>query len=94
MPHRHSPTLAFAGYPGHKPMGTQWFNAGPVMGVDPATLSYGLDTAEGQSGSPIFHFDLEERRIVVAVHAYGHCPKNFGIRITSELFELLEQWIV
>ena len=90
----HNLVINNAGYPGDKPMGTQWFNAGRVMGRDATTLSYGLDTAEGQSGSPIFHFDLEERRIVVAVHAYGLCPKNFGVRITPELFELLERWIV
>jgi glutamyl endopeptidase len=82
-----------AGYPSDKPMGTQWFNAGRVMGVDPFTLSYGLDTAEGQSGSPIFHFDLQGRRIVVAVHAYGLCPKNFGIRVTDELSDVLAAWI-
>jgi glutamyl endopeptidase len=82
-----------AGYPGDKPMGTQWFNAGRVMGADATTLSYGLDTAEGQSGSPIFHFDASNRRIVVAIHAYGLCPKNFGIRITDQVFALLGQWI-
>jgi glutamyl endopeptidase len=82
-----------AGYPGDKLMGTQWFNAGRVLGADASTLSYGLDTAEGQSGSPIFHFDQQERRIVVAIHAYGLCPKNFGIRITPEIFDVLTSWI-
>lgn len=82
-----------AGYPGDKLVGTQWFNAGRVLAVEDATLSYGLDTAEGQSGSPIFHFDLQDRRIVVAVHAYGLWPKNFGIRITPEIFQTLAGWI-
>lgn len=81
-----------AGYPGDKRMGTQWFNAGRVLGADARTLSYGLDTAEGQSGSPIFHYDAHEQRIVVAIHAYGLCPKNFGIRITPEVFGQIQAW--
>jgi glutamyl endopeptidase len=81
-----------AGYPGDKRMGTQWFNAGRVLGADARTLNYGLDTAEGQSGSPIFHFDMQDQRIVVAIHAYGLCPKNFGIRITPEVFHQIGAW--
>ncbi|WP_157270719.1 trypsin-like serine peptidase [Azohydromonas aeria] len=82
-----------AGYPGDKLMGTQWFNAGRLIEVNAKTLSYGLDTAEGQSGSPIFHFNNQNQRVVIAIHAYGMCPKNFGIRITPEVFALLESWI-
>ncbi|UUX94463.1 serine protease [Aquabacterium sp. J223] len=81
-----------AGYPGDKRIGTQWFNAGRVLGTGARTLEYGLDTAEGQSGSPIFHLDARDQRIVVAIHAYGLCPKNFGIRITPEVFRQIGAW--
>lgn len=81
-----------AGYPADKPIGTQWFNAGRIGKVDPNVLTYGLDTEEGQSGSPVFYFTADQRRIVVAIHAYGGCPENRGIRITPALHAAITSW--
>lgn len=82
-----------AGYPVDKPRGTQWFNAARIVEVRPDALLYGLDTEEGQSGSPVFFFDAAMNRTVVAVHAYGGCPQNIGMRITPEIFEVLQGWV-
>jgi glutamyl endopeptidase len=82
-----------AGYPWDKPRGTQWYNAGRVLGVNPLSITYGLDTEKGQSGSPIFVFTPDKQRIVVAVHAYGDGPDNIGVRITPDIFRLIASWI-
>lgn len=80
------------GYPWDKPRGTQWFNAGRVLGVNPLSITYGLDTEKGQSGSPIFVLTPEKQRIVVAIHAYGDGPENIGVRITPDIFKLISIW--
>ncbi len=82
-----------SGYPSDKRLGTQWYNAGRIDEINKNTLSYGLDTQPGQSGSPIFHYDTNNQRLVVAVHAYGFGSKNVGIRINNEVFDLLNHWI-
>lgn len=82
-----------AGYPADKPLGTQWFNAGRILKVQPNTLTYGLDTEPGQSGSPIFQFTADSQRIVVAVHAYGDSGENIGIRITNDLYDQIAAWV-
>jgi glutamyl endopeptidase len=82
-----------AGYPNDKIPDTQWFNAGRIVKTNPKTITYGLDTEPGQSGSPIFRFDVADQRIVVAVHAYGDNADNFGVRITDAMFETMSGWI-
>ena len=82
-----------AGYPVDKPLGTQWFNAGRIQEVKPNTLTYGLDTEPGQSGSPVFYFDEDLRRIVVAVHTYGTSGDNIGVRITPDLYAQMTEWV-
>lgn len=82
-----------AGYPSDKRLGTQWFNAGRIDSVDKYTLRYGLDTEAGQSGSPVFELDSDNRRIAHAIHAYGGHNSNLGIRITNEIYDLISSWI-
>lgn len=82
-----------AGYPADKPLGTQWFNAGRIMDVSAGFVTYGLDTEPGQSGSPIFYYDAQMRRIVVAAHVYGETADNIGVRITPTLYQTLAAWI-
>ncbi len=82
-----------AGYPADKRIGTQWFNAGRVAEIGPRVLQYGLDTEAGQSGSPVFATDSNDERTVLAVHAYGGDAANRGIRITDDVFALLQGWV-
>jgi V8-like Glu-specific endopeptidase len=56
-------------------------------------LHYGLDTEEGQSGSPIFFVGDNDSRVVVAVHAYGGDGSNRGIRVNDEVFDLFSGWL-
>ncbi len=79
-----------SGYPGDKPFGTQWFNAGVITSVQPRKLYYMLDTFGGQSGSPIWRF-LNGQRHAVGIHAYGGCP-NSATRITLEVFNNMLAW--
>ncbi|MDV3347823.1 trypsin-like serine protease [Leptothoe sp. ISB3NOV94-8A] len=79
-----------SGYPGDKPFGTQWFNAGRITRVTNRRLYYMLDTAGGQSGSPVWRY-RDGQRHAVGIHAYGGCP-NKSTRITRPVFDRMLEW--
>ena len=79
-----------SGYPGDKPVGTQWYNAGRVTRTTSRRLFYMLDTAGGQSGSPTWRL-RDNKRHAVGIHAYGGCP-NKSTRITREVFDNMKTW--
>lgn len=81
-----------AGYPADKPPGTMWYNGGRIAEAEDRMIVYGLDTEEGQSGSPVFFWDANHNRVVVGIHAYGGCPENRGIRVTGDVYALISQW--
>lgn len=84
-----------SGYPGDKPYGTQWFNADRITSVNPSHIRYMLDTAAGQSGSPMWVLPYEGapqgNKYVVGIHFWGGCP-NVAIRITSHVWYNLKMW--
>ena len=79
-----------SGYPGDKPSGTQWFNAGGITRVEERRIYYMIDTMGGQSGSPVWRRVNDERH-AVGIHAYGGCP-NSATRITTPVFENMLSW--
>jgi glutamyl endopeptidase len=79
-----------AGYPGDKPFGTLWFNAGTITQVTTRRLFYMIDTFGGQSGSCIWRFANETRQ-AVGIHGYGGCP-NKAVRITTPVFNNMLAW--
>jgi glutamyl endopeptidase len=79
-----------SGYPGDKPFGTQWFNAGRITNVTARKIYYMVDTYGGQSGSPIWRF-LNGQRHAVGVHAYGGCP-NSATRIVDAVYNNMLAW--
>ena len=79
-----------SGYPGDKPFGTQWFNAGRISNVTSLKIYYLLDTYGGQSGSPTWRYQNGQRH-AVGIHAYGGCP-NSSTRITTEVFNNMMSW--
>ncbi len=74
-----------SGYPGDKPTGTQWYNAGRITRVTARRLHYMLDTAGGQSGSPTWRSRRGVRH-AIGVHAYGSCPYK-STRITRTVYD-------
>jgi V8-like Glu-specific endopeptidase len=79
-----------SGYPGDKPFGTQWFNAGRVTNVTARKIYYMLDTYGGQSGSPTWRLQNDQRH-AVGIHAYGGCP-NSSTRIVTPVFNNMMNW--
>ena len=79
-----------AGYPGDKPFGTQWFNAGAITQVTARRLFYMLDTFGGQSGSAVWRLQNGQRH-GVGIHGYGGCP-NKALRITGPVFNNMLTW--
>lgn len=80
-----------AGYPNDR-VDTQWFDGGRLASADRFFLYHSIDTAEGQSGAPIFWSDRDQR-IGLGIHTYGvgrGLPSNRARRITPELFELFQ----
>jgi glutamyl endopeptidase len=75
-----------AGYPANKPDGTMWFNSGRIVDQDDAFLTYMLETEGGESGSPCFWYS-DDKRIVLAVHAYSGPTGNQGLRVTDEMYD-------
>lgn len=79
-----------SGYPGDKPIGTQWYNSGRITRITDRRLFYMLDTAGGQSGSITWRL-REGQRHAVGIHAYGGCP-NKSTRINREVFDNMKMW--
>ena len=80
-----------SGYPGDKPVGTQWWMARQVDSVTAQTIVYQLDTAGGQSGAPVWVF-LNNTRVAVGVHTNGAPSGNSATRITQAVSNNLIQW--
>ena len=88
------------GYPGDKPFGTQWQMGGRVTVLDPRRVFYNLDTAGGQSGSPVWRNVNDNcTRCGVAIHAYGtyggsppYSNNNHGTRINDQVFQNITNW--
>lgn len=84
-------THSITGYPGDKPQGTMWTNAGTVTTSGSYRLCYTIDTYGGNSGSGIADSD----NIVRGVHTTGSSAarQNCGTRLTSSVFSILQDWI-
>ena len=83
--------IRISGYPGDKPFGTQWFDSGSVMTVNPQRLHYTIDTFGGHSGSAVIRMNNNQPE-AVGIHNYGGCP-NRCTRITAEVKADLDQWL-
>jgi V8-like Glu-specific endopeptidase len=87
-----------AGYPGDKiPDGAMWESSGAIAAATEDFLSYQIDTAPGNSGSPIWVSG--EQRQAVGVHTVsirdpdsGLTISNRAVRINSEVFDVLQSY--
>lgn len=85
--------LNTAGYPGDKPAGTMWFHGRRAKAVLPQSLLYDIDTAGGQSGSPVWiRQGRVGSRLIVGIHTNGATSGNSATRITHEVFTNLKTW--
>lgn len=78
-------TVTIFGYPTDKPHGTVWQGSQIISTVKPGLLGHIVDTATGQSGSPM----LITSTAVVGIHTQGlqavYPGENLGVRITAGL---------
>lgn len=84
-------TLNLSGYPGDKPAGTQWFMARRATSVTPRTIVYNIDTAGGQSGSPVWRL-LGGVRHAVGIHTNGSLLGNSATRIVPDVAANIAAW--
>jgi glutamyl endopeptidase len=82
------------GYPGDKALGTQWTMSGNIRKSTKLMVFYKMDTAGGQSGSPVFDITGAKCNFTpcgMAIHSYGvglpgGANANAGPRITQSRF--------
>ena len=84
------------GYPVDKYLGTQWQMAGTIHHSTTRQVFYPMDTAGGQSGSPVWKWNPSVCRgpCGFAIHTYsaeGNPPNNGGTRITASIFDKIIQ---
>lgn len=80
-----------AGYP-RDHLGTQWFDGGRILRADDNFIYHTIDTEAGQSGSPVFWSDRQQR-LGLGIHTYGASSMdrtNVARRITKPLFDMFE----
>ena len=83
-------THTITGYPGDKAFGTMWTTSGSVSTSGSYRLCYTIDTAGGQSGSGI----ADGGGVYVrGVHTTGSAAQNCGTRLTSTVYNTLQNWI-
>ena len=82
-------THSITGYPGDKPAGTMWTHSGPVSTSGSFRLCYTIDTFGGNSGSGI----ADTGNVVRGVHTTGSSTQNCGTRLTSTVYNTLQNWI-
>jgi V8-like Glu-specific endopeptidase len=80
-----------SGYPADKPFLTQWYHARLLSRVEPRLLYYNIDTAGGQSGSPVWTL-VNGERFVVGIHTGGALTGNSAVRITESVFDNITVW--
>lgn len=85
--------LNLSGYPGDKPIGTQWWMARAGHRLEAGVIHYDIDTASGQSGAPVWRLGMDGRRHVVGIHTNGMRSGNSATRITERVLANLRSWI-
>jgi glutamyl endopeptidase len=83
-------THTITGYPGDKPLGTMWTHSGAVSTSGSYRLCYTIDTAGGNSGSGIASDGGVNVR---GIHTTGSSSQNCGTRLTSDVYNTLQNWI-
>lgn len=83
--------LNLAGYPGDKPAGTMWYHGRLAKSVAQRVITYDVDTAGGQSGSPVWQ-RRGLTRTVVGIHTNGSPAGNSATRIIQPVKANFDAW--
>jgi glutamyl endopeptidase len=83
--------LNLSGYPGDKGGSTQWFHAQRAKSVASRVITYEIDTAGGQSGSPVWVLQ-NGQRTAVGIHTNGSTAGNSATRIVAPVFNNIQNW--
>jgi len=84
-------TLNLSGYPGDKGGDTQWHHARKAKSVSTRVITYDIDTAGGQSGSPVWYME-NGNRYAIGIHTNGHSSGNSATRIVKAVFDNIKNW--
>ena len=87
-----SSRLNMSGYPGDKPMGTQWFHGRVAKSVSARRIFYDIDSMGGQSGSPVWLRRPDGKRYMVGIHTTGSPTGNSAVRINQQVMQNLRNW--
>ena len=89
-------TLHTAGYPGDLDLGeNMYYVSDEGEDVDEYNHWYWMDSAGGQSGSPVW-VEINGSGYILSVHAYeymGGADANFGTRLNQDKFDQLNAWL-
>lgn len=77
--------LTTTGYPGDRVYGTMWTNSGQVVKQTDSLIYYDMDTAGGQSGSPVYN----DQNQMDAVHGGGTQTANLGVKLNAENYQFI-----
>lgn len=83
--------LNLSGYPGDKGGSQQWFHAQRTKSLSSRVITYEIDTAGGQSGSPVWVLQ-NGQRFAVGVHTNGANAGNSATRIVAPVFNNMVNW--
>lgn len=91
--------LYVEGYPGDKPYATMWWDGDPISSQTANRLFYQIDTFNGQSGSPIYHYNSTTAGLcggwcVTGIHTNGAVNnQNSGTRFNPNVMSFINYWI-
>jgi glutamyl endopeptidase len=89
-------TLNIAGYPGDLDLGEyMYFDSDVGEYADEYNHWFWMDTAAGQSGSPVWMYD-GENRYIVSINAYEYeygTYANFGTRLNQDKYDRINTWL-
>jgi len=83
--------LNLCGYPADRPYHTLWYHSRIATLLSPDYIFYDIDTAGGQSGSPIW-VRYKNHPFIVGIHTTGSVTGNSAVRLDSDIFNMISLW--
>lgn len=87
------------GYPADKPYGTMWWDSDPITSQSATRMWYQIDTFNGQSGAPLYHYNSVTPGLcggwcVGGIHTNGAVNnQNSGTRFNPTVMSFINYWI-